>query len=267
MSVLQMTPCVLTENWSELVEWCAMTFDIPVACRFDKAGWGRLATTSPGVTIISNDHFQASTDGREAIVELEVSNLKAHFGRAVRNGAEVVTEPSEVSPGSLHAAIRTPQGVLMWLYQSGPRTGSDEINDGPVNFDVSRLIDAPIDTVFAAATQAAHLTKSFVDAASGDLGPGQTVTWTWDHYGSGDVHVTQFRPNKFLAFRWRGAADYDTRVQYAFTEEEGKTRLAITESGFDNDARGLKEAFDNCGGWTQFLASLKTYLEHGIEKA
>jgi uncharacterized protein YndB with AHSA1/START domain len=53
-------------------------------------------------------------------------------------------------------------------------------------------------------------------------------------------------------------------VQFALTPSKTGTELAITESGWNADARGLKQSFDNCEGWTTFLANLSMYLEHDI---
>jgi uncharacterized protein YndB with AHSA1/START domain/predicted enzyme related to lactoylglutathione lyase len=265
MTVLQMTPCVLTERWSEFIEWSARVFDMPVACRFDEQGWGRLSASSPGVTVIDAQHFAASAGSRQAVVELEVSGIEGAIKRAVELGARLLTEPTEVGDGGWHAAIETPQEIALFLWEDRSSDDAEQgIHQGPVHFTVARQIDAPPEEVFAAATQAEHQEKFFVDDAKGDLDREEVITWTWDGYGEAEVQRLEFRPNDYVAFSWEGL--YPTRVQFTVTATEDGARLAITESGWDADNRGLKEAFDHCEGWTQFLDNLKVYLEHGIER-
>ncbi len=268
MSVIQMTPCILAEDWAGFVEWCAQTFDMPVQCRFDNDGWGRLAASSKGLTVIADRHFKESGDGESTVVELEVTNLDRHVERAVAAGATLVRGPQDLGPDSRHASLRTPQGVLLWLFQTTV-SGTDDalkVNDGPIHFTVSNRYDAPIAEVFAAATQKQHLEKTFCDEVSGDLAQGESPTWHWDEYGTAALNVVEFRPNEHVAFVWEAhAQQYNVRSQFSFATEGDRTLVTITETGWSEDPRGLQGAFAHCEGWTSFLANLKAYLEYGVE--
>lgn len=74
MSVIQLSPCVLIEDWAGFVDWCARTFDMPVSVKYDDQGWGRLAGTSEGVIVIST--FDAMTGA----VELAFTRGDNHRG-------------------------------------------------------------------------------------------------------------------------------------------------------------------------------------------
>ena len=268
MSVVQVTPCILTEKWSDFVEWSAGVFDMPVACRFDEQGWGRLSAPSPGVTVIDARHFESSANGKQTVVELEVGGIDSTLERAVARGARVLTEPMEVTDGGFHAAIETPQDIVLFLWEDRAVEEADtKVHQGPVNFTVARQIDASPEAVFEAATSAEHHEKFFVDDSTADFGKADVVTWTWDEYGDFDLHQLEFRPNEYVAFSWETDMGYHTRVQFAVSSNEKGARLAITESGWDADTRAQKVAFDHCEGWTQFLDNLRFYLEHGIERS
>ena len=46
--------------------------------------------------------------------------------------------------------------------------------------------------------------------------------------------------------------------------EDGSTFVSIGEAGWHEDEVGLKRSYLNCEGWSQMLACMKAYLEHGI---
>jgi hypothetical protein len=45
---------------------------------------------------------------------------------------------------------------------------------------------------------------------------------------------------------------------------DGRTLVAIEESGWRESEAGLKSAFGNCMGWSQMLCALKVWLEYGF---
>jgi len=265
MSVLQMTPCVLVDTWSAFVEWSATVFDLPVTCQFDDQGWARLTASSPGITVIDREVFAESAAGQATVLELEVTSLARSTKRALAHGATTITAPRALSDGQWHAAIETPQGIVLWLYQSAAVAPKPEVGQGPVHFTIARTIAAPVERVFAAVTRAEDLTAFFIDDASGDLADGQTVEWIWNAYGSGALDVVSFRPDTHVTFHWQANyVPYQTRVRFAVAPEGDKTRISVTETGWGEGRRDLASAFDNADGWSQFATRLKLYLEHGI---
>ncbi len=58
--------------------------------------------------------------------------------------------------------------------------------------------------------------------------------------------------------------DYKTRAEFIFEAKNGKIRLKIKETGWEMNDVGLKSAFANCSGWTEFLSALKVFIEYKI---
>ena len=61
------------------------------------------------------------------------------------------------------------------------------------------------------------------------------------------------------------AAQYVTTVTMIFEPlDDGRTLVTIAEEGWRETPNGLKASYGNCEGWSQMLAALKAWLEHGI---
>ena len=71
---------------------------------------------------------------------------------------------------------------------------------------------------------------------------------------------------KLPVFEWSVAEGrYDTRTEIKFEPlGDRETLVSITESGWDNTPEGIKSSYGNCFGWTQMMASLKAFVEYGI---
>jgi uncharacterized protein YndB with AHSA1/START domain/predicted enzyme related to lactoylglutathione lyase len=265
MSVVQMSPCIVSERWSEVVEWSARILDLPVACRFASEGWARLNAASDGIVVVDPRHFGAPASGA-LVLDLEVRMLRRVVERAKGAGAKVLAPPKESPDGTLRAAIETPQGVVLWLRdERGTRKPGADLHQGPLHFTVGRQIAAPPARVFEAITRKEDLESFFVTRVKGDLSKEDKVTWSWEGHGDYELSRMELKANEFLSFHWKADRQgYDTRVQFALTPKDAGTELTITESGWDADPHGLKKAFDNCEGWTTFLGNLAVYLEHDI---
>ena len=62
-------------------------------------------------------------------------------------------------------------------------------------------------------------------------------------------------------------AGYDTTVTMSFKPVDGdraRTLVEIAEEGWRKTEGGLKASYGNCMGWSQMLAAMKVWLEHGI---
>lgn len=46
--------------------------------------------------------------------------------------------------------------------------------------------------------------------------------------------------------------------------DDGRTLVEIAEEGWRETAGGLAGSYGNCMGWSQMLAALKMWVEHGI---
>ena len=108
--------------------------------------------------------------------------------------------------------------------------------DGPISREIT--IAAPAEAVWAALTDAAELSSWFGAEADVDLRPGGAVHFRW----AGGVErrglVIDHDPPHRFAFRWRelrstasGLTVSDaTVVEFVLVEEDGTTRVTVTES-------------------------------------
>lgn len=134
------------------------------------------------------------------------------------------------------------------------------------------LIAAPIERVWALVTSAEHLGRWFGDAgAEIDLRPGGALALRWQRYGTvhGRVEVVD-RPHR-VTYRWLAMREADveptpansTLVEFTLGAEDGGTRVAVVESGFDGldvDPAERTAAFaSHTEGWAAELAELATY--------
>ena len=110
----------------------------------------------------------------------------------------------------------------------------------------------------------AHFTMG---GASGRMQAGATVTWEFaDFPGAFDVNVIEARPAERLVFDWPDHHGTGmNRVTFAFDEfAPGRTRVEVTESGWQPTRAGLQSAYGNVMGWTYMLAAMRVWLDHGI---
>ncbi|NJC40907.1 uncharacterized protein YndB with AHSA1/START domain [Brevundimonas alba] len=148
-----------------------------------------------------------------------------------------------------------------------------------LKFKVSGRIARPVEDVFEAVADPAKLSAYFTTGgAVGRLETGATVQWDFaDFPGAFPVEVVEVEPNRRIVLRWQAndgppkdgqataAAAYMTTVTFTFEPlDDGRTLVTIEESGWRETPTGLKAAFGNCQGWSQMLAALKVWVEHGI---
>jgi uncharacterized protein YndB with AHSA1/START domain len=141
-----------------------------------------------------------------------------------------------------------------------------------LRFSVTGRIAKPVEEVFEAVANPAHLHQFFTTGkdAAGRLETGATVTWDFaDFPGAFPVKVIEVEQNRRIVLNW-GASDnsgppYDTTVTMSFTPlEDGRTLVSIAEEGWRETAAGLKASYGNCEGWTGMLCAMKVWLEHGF---
>jgi len=150
-----------------------------------------------------------------------------------------------------------------------------------LKFKVMIIVGKPVGEVFEAVADPKQLSSYFTTGgASGRLEAGQTVTWDFhDFPGAFPVEVDEVVPNERIVLRWDAAegeqvadgqieikpAGYKTTVTMTFTPtEDGRTLVEIEEKGWRDSEAGLQASYGNCMGWSQMLAALKAWVEHGI---
>jgi uncharacterized protein YndB with AHSA1/START domain len=140
-------------------------------------------------------------------------------------------------------------------------------------FTVRGRISRPVHEVFEAVADPAKLSGYFTTGgAKGRLETGATVTWDFhDFPGAFPVHVVEVQQDRKIVLRWGAAPDgdpagtYETTVTMTFEDlKDGRTLVAIHESGWRENAAGQKASYGNCEGWTGMLCAMRMYVEHGI---
>jgi uncharacterized protein YndB with AHSA1/START domain len=153
-----------------------------------------------------------------------------------------------------------------------------------LKFRVFAHISKPVHEVFEAVADPGQLSQYFTTGgAKGRLEPGDTVTWDFhDFPGAFPVHVVEVVLNERIVLTWAAAegeltdssghpeiadAGYDTTVTMTFKPVDGdasRTLVEIAEEGWRQTDAGLKASYGNCMGWSQMLAAMKVWVEHGI---
>ncbi|HEX9806618.1 MAG TPA: SRPBCC family protein [Alteraurantiacibacter sp.] len=153
-----------------------------------------------------------------------------------------------------------------------------------LKFRVAARIAKPVHEVFEAVADPKQLSSYFTTGgAKGRLETGATVTWDFHDYpGAFPVQVIEVVPDERIVLQWEAAegeppnledadrpemadAGYNTTVTMTFKGlDDGRTLVEIAEEGWHETPAALKASYGNCMGWSQMLAALKVWLEHGI---
>ncbi|MBL0968679.1 MAG: SRPBCC family protein [Brevundimonas sp.] len=148
-----------------------------------------------------------------------------------------------------------------------------------LKFKVSGRIARPVEEVFEAVADPANLSAYFTTGgAVGRMETGKTVQWEFaDFPGAFPVEIVEVEKNRRIVLQWEAnegppadgdpvvRASYMTTVVFTFDAlDDGRTLVTIEEGGWRETPTGLKAAFGNCQGWSQMLAALKIWVEHGI---
>ena len=155
-----------------------------------------------------------------------------------------------------------------------------------LKFRVAARIARPVHEVFEAVADPGKLSNYFTTGgASGRLETGATVTWDFhDFPGAFPVEVVEVVPDEKIVLRWDASegeppnlsdnpprsematAPYKTTVTMTFAPLDGDTRtlVEIKEEGWQENQGALEASYGNCQGWSQMLAALKAWVEHGI---
>ena len=136
---------------------------------------------------------------------------------------------------------------------------------GKIGFTLVRAYRANLERVWNAATQANHINEYFTDGSKGDFREDlKPVTWQWKQWGTARLNVTACKPMRYVEYEWTAeAGTYRTTVRFEFSRQKGRVLFKLSEYGWKQ--ADLADAFDHCGGWTDFLANLKAYLYYGMD--
>lgn len=125
------------------------------------------------------------------------------------------------------------------------------------------MIRRPPADVFQALIDPAITTHFWFSKGSAPLEIGKKVRWDWEMYG---VHVIaearELDLDRRILIEWNGPEN-PSLVEWTLERRgEDNTFVTVKNWGFSG---GLKEAITSTEGFTNLLAAMKFYLEHGIE--
>ena len=141
-------------------------------------------------------------------------------------------------------------------------------------FTVRRTIRiaAPIDKVWSAVTEPAHISKWFGTAVLDGAGVGARGTLTFPDYGSVPLRIEAIDAPRMVAYRWGNddalgelAADVDPEhsTVFTFTLEAvaDGTELTVIETGFETTSDPAANLESHREGWNSELDKLVALLE------
>jgi uncharacterized protein YndB with AHSA1/START domain len=137
----------------------------------------------------------------------------------------------------------------------------------PLQISVSIQILKPIHEVFEGIVDPAKMSNYFISKSSGRMEENTKLIWNFSEFNLDfPVYVKQIEKDKYISYVWNDYEDgRELLVEMTLIPTaEDKTLLKITEKGHDSNEKGIKWLQGNTEGWANFCASLKAYLEYGI---
>jgi uncharacterized protein YndB with AHSA1/START domain len=124
-------------------------------------------------------------------------------------------------------------------------------------------IQKPIEEVFQGIINPEKMTKYFISESSGALESGKEVIWKFPEFEDKFlVKEIKIETNSSISFVW----DPETVVNITLEKlPDDSTIVRVNENGKELNEANLKWALENSGGWANFLACMKAYLEYGIQ--
>jgi uncharacterized protein YndB with AHSA1/START domain len=124
-------------------------------------------------------------------------------------------------------------------------------------------IDAPVEAVWKALTDARELERWFPLEARVEPGEGGAIWMSWKNEYAGEQEILAWDPPRHLKTSWSmHAGDQPPQVtDYKLETRGGKTIVRVVTSGFPTDASWDEWVQGTIDGWAFELRSLKEYLE------
>lgn len=123
------------------------------------------------------------------------------------------------------------------------------------------LVRRPASEVWEAFVEPDRICRFWLGRSTGRLEDGASVRWTFKVAGAEtDVTVVEAVQGELLDLRW----DDGQPLQIAFEDRGDATLVTVRVTDFGGDTPAAN-AVESMSGFTLVLASLKLWLEHGIE--
>jgi uncharacterized protein YndB with AHSA1/START domain len=149
---------------------------------------------------------------------------------------------------------------------------TDKATEQPRSIERELEINAPVEAVWKALTDAEELTRWFPLEARVTPGAGGSMWMSWRNEYQHETPIEIWEPNKRLRLIYCEATPADApegtfripfrvTLDYYLEGRGGKTVLRLVHSGFGRDAIWDAQYDGTCTGWDFMLGGLKHYLE------
>ena len=148
------------------------------------------------------------------------------------------------------------------------------VDEGQFSVRRTIRIAAPIEKVWSAVTEPAHISKWFGEAVLDGAGVGATGTLTFPDYGSVPLRIEAIDVPRMVSYRWGNddalgelaeEVDLEHSTVFTFTLQsvpEG-TELTVVETGFETTSDPAANLESHREGWDSELDKLVALLEGG----
>lgn len=126
-------------------------------------------------------------------------------------------------------------------------------------------IQKPINSVFEAIIDPTKMNQYFIESSTGKLETDKTVEWKFPEFDELYPVVGKIiRKDEYISFDWSGGKQ-NMLVEIVLEKQtDDSTVVKIVEHEMNDNEAGIKQVIGQTEGWANFLASLKAYLEYGI---
>ena len=126
----------------------------------------------------------------------------------------------------------------------------------------SLQIQKPIALVYEGIVNPEIMTQYFISESTGLMETGKDLVWRFPEFDDKfTVTEVKVETNVSVSFVW----DTETVVTINLKQhQEDSTIVEVTEGNKEYSDINLQWLISNTGGWANFLACMKAYLEYGI---
>ena len=109
------------------------------------------------------------------------------------------------------------------------------------------------------------MNQYFIESSTGKLETDKTVEWKFSEFDELYPVVGKIiRKDEYISFDWSGGKQ-NMLVEIVLEKQtDDSTVVKIVEHEMNDNEAGIKQVIGQTEGWANFLASLKAYLEYGI---
>lgn len=141
----------------------------------------------------------------------------------------------------------------------------NKMENKTLEIEVAIQILKPAADVYEAIIDPEKMSNYFISKGSGRMEEDKIIQWKFPEFDMEfPVRVGKLNAGKCISFYW-DTDGTELLVEIKLDQKrDDATVVTVTEKSMKNDEAGIKWLKGNTGGWANFLACLKAYLEYGI---